>query len=205
MTGITRRAFWPFESPSEGRVQAASAGLVVVLALLGCKLPSPDTNRPSDESTAQEDEATNSKTPDGILDQASRIDARVGAGSMRTAECHNENGMGSMVVAHELEGRIVKIVRRTELAPPTISTAYYFDGDTLILVRTRLSDLIEGDPPEADLRFYRSGKLVRRLGKPADDSEPDAKRASEDLAVARALMAGMRERTADIRLPPGAW
>ena len=186
---------------------AGGAWVVVACALLACKLPNRDDKPPPHEGPAsfQGTETARLDTTEGILVHARQLDQRVGSGSMRTSECHNENGMGSVVVAHEVDGKIVKIVRRTELAPPTISTAFYFDGDDLVLARTNVTDLLEGPAPAPDHRFYRSGRLLKRTGKAPDDTEPDTSQAREDLAVARTLLAGIRERSGDIRLPAGVW
>lgn len=179
-------------------------------ALLACKLPGTETDKDGSAwpsaSEAPAVEASALTTVADITAYAEKLDCAVGKGTVRVTEVHNSTGMGSSVIVFELEGRIVKIVRRTELGPPTLLTAFYFAGDALVLTETRHTDLLVDSPRVApDRRYYAADKLLGRTGKPASDAETDAERAAADHAVARVLLDGARERLPALRLPEGVW
>ncbi|HOU91825.1 MAG TPA: hypothetical protein PLU22_12310 [Polyangiaceae bacterium] len=186
------------------------AGVSLLGVLLACKLPGGSPAGAGEDATATSPASTGAvpelATVPGITAHADRLDCAVGKGTVRVTEAHNTEGMGSSVIIFEIDDRIVKIVRRTELAPPTVITAFYFVDGALVLADTRIRDTIDGAPlPAPDRRYYAAGNLLGREGRPASDGDPDAERAREDHVVAQALLAGARERLPDVRLPAGVW
>ncbi len=191
-------------------VPLLAAAACLLGALLACKLPGGSRDAPAGGSAspplAPDGPAPDLGTASGITVHADRIDCAVGKGSVRVTEAHNAEGMGSSVIVFEIEEKIVKILRRTELGPPTVTTGFYFANDALVLAETRITDQLAGSPvPAPDRRYYAAGRLLHRAGKPASDTDPDTKRTSEDHVVAQALLAGARERLPGVRLPEGVW